>query len=137
MVTIETHQFTIGSSAGCDLILDHPSISRAHVKIYFNGESILIEDLHSEKGTFVFHHGEFKRIKTAKVRPETKIRLGSELDAREVRDLINEYQKKKEKDKYDIVKKVRSEGLKRCRECGSVMAKSKVHCDCCGAVFDG
>jgi len=136
MITVETHQFTIGRSEGCDLILDHPSISRAHIKIYFTGESILLEDLNSKDGTYVLHQGEYKRVRSAKIKPDTMIRLGNSLEAVEVKKFIDDYINLKEKNKKDISKRVKSIGLKRCLDCGSVLAKSKIHCDCCGAILD-
>jgi len=136
MITLETFQFTVGSSSGCDLLVDHPSVSRAHLKIYYTGDSVLIEDLKSEEGTFVFHQGEYKRIRSAKIKIDTVVRLGSTLKPIEVRELINNYNLTKEKNKKDISKRVREEGLKRCFDCGSVISKTKVHCDCCGAIFE-
>lgn len=136
MITLETHRFTVGRSSGCDVRITHPSISRAHLKIYYSGDSVLIEDLNSAEGTFVLHNGEFKRIKSAKIKFDTVIRLGSSLEGMEVQKLIDDYKVAKEKDKKDISKKVRSVGLKRCSECGSVLARDTIHCDCCGAIFE-
>jgi hypothetical protein len=148
--TSETYQFTVGSSSGCDVKIDDHSISRVHVKIYFSEESVLIEDLNSSKGTFVLHNGEFKRIKSAKIKPETQIRLGHSFGPIEVKKLIDDFILNKEpflklmndcillreKDKKDIAKRVKNIGLRRCSECGTVLSKAKIHCDCCGAILD-
>ena len=75
LITTETHHFTVGRSSGCDLVINHAEISRAHAKIYYTGDSVLIEDLQSESGTFVLHQGEFKRIKSAKIKMDTIIRV--------------------------------------------------------------
>lgn len=136
MKTSETHQFTVGSSSRCDVRISHSSISRAHVKIYYSNESVLIEDLNSEQGTFVLYNGEFKRIKSAKIKWDTLIRLGRVLDGVEVKELIEDYLYKKEKEKKDILKKVKAVGLKRCHNCGTVMPKTEIHCECCGAIFE-
>ncbi len=135
-VTVEMEQFTIGKSDGCDLVLTHPSISRAHAKIYFTKETVLIEDLDSQNGTYVFHEGDFKRIKTAKIRMDTKVRFGQALDGVLVQEVISDYLKMKAKNKADIFKRVKSVELKRCFECGTVLEKNKIYCDCCGAIFE-
>jgi pSer/pThr/pTyr-binding forkhead associated (FHA) protein len=136
MMTTETYQFTVGSSQGCEVIIDNPSISRAHLKVYFSGDSILVEDMGSSSGTYVLHDGEFKRIKSAKIKPETKIRLGSDLNPLEMKDIIELYHNAIEKDKRDILKRIKSGGLKRCFDCGTVLSKIKIHCECCGAIFE-
>lgn len=136
MLTAETHQFTVGSSSGCDLILEHKGISRAHSKIYYSGDSVLLEDLNSQNGTFVLYNGEFKRVRSAKIKLDTVVRFGTSMSGIEVGNLIKNYISKKERDKKDISKRVKSVGLKRCGDCGSVMAKSKIHCECCGAIFE-
>lgn len=136
LTSIETHQFTVGSSSGCDLMVKHASVSRAHLKIYYSGDSVLIEDLNSEAGTFVLYNGEYKRIRSAKIRLDTVVRLGSSLEGVEVRKIIDDYNLNKERDKKDISKRVKAVGLRRCHDCGTVMSKSKIHCECCGAIFE-
>ena len=136
MMTTETFQFTVGSSHGCEVMINSPTVSRAHIKVYYSGDSILVEDLNSSNGTFVHHEGEFKRIKSAKIKPDTKIRLGNELEPIAIKDIIDRYHQAQEKDKKDIIKRIKSGGLKRCFDCGTVMSKEKIHCQCCGAIFD-
>ena len=136
MFTAETHQFTVGSNEGCDLVLHNESISRAHAKIYFNDDSVLIEDLNSTNGTFVLHGGEFKRIRSAKIKRDTIVRFGNKSEGIAIGEVIDEYIQVKEKNKKDISKRVKSEGMKRCSECGSVISKSKIHCETCGAIFE-
>lgn len=134
--TIEMEQFTVGRSSGCDLMLTHPSINRAHVKIYFTHDTVLIEDLDSEGGTYVFHEGGYKRIKTAKIRYDTKVRLGSDLEGIQVKEIIDDFRYVQERKKKDLFKRVKSIGLKRCFDCGTVINKEKIYCDCCGAIFE-
>lgn len=136
METSETYQFTVGSGEGCELIINHKSVSRVHAKIYFSGDSILVEDLNSRQGTFVLYNGEFKRIRSAKIRPDTEIRFGSSLEGVLAKEVIENYKNLKAKERKDISRKVKSVGHKRCQDCGSVMEKNKIHCDCCGAIFD-
>ena len=134
--TFEMEQFTVGSSMGCDLRMTHPSINRAHVKIYYTEDTVLIEDLDSKEGTFVYHEGSFKRIKSAKIRFDTIVRLGSDLEGVQVREIIEDYKQAKVRKKRDIFRRVKSTSLKRCFECGSVIEKVKIYCDCCGAIFE-
>jgi len=44
---------SIGRSASADLCLDHPSISRDHVRIVRKGSRFLLEDLGSRNGTLL------------------------------------------------------------------------------------
>ena len=118
---VDTQQFTVGSSSGCELKVNHDSISKAHAKIYFSGESVLIEDLNSKSGTFVLHNGEYKRIRSAKVRLDTLIRFGSSMEGVPMSRLIRDYKFARELDKKDIFKKVKSIRMKRCGDCGTVL----------------
>ncbi len=136
MSTMETYQFTVGRSTGCEVRIDHSSISRAHAKIYYSNESVLIEDLNSERGTYVLYNGDYKRIRSAKVKLDTLIRFGTSLDGMTVRSLVENFQQSIEKDKKDIAKRVKGIGHKRCSDCGTVVEKNKIHCDCCGAIFE-
>ena len=133
--TKEMQQFTVGASEGCDVLINAPSIGRTQSRIYFTKETVLIEDLDSKQGTYVFHENRFKRIKSAKIHFETLIRFGIELGPMKAQDIIDQFKNKKEKEKLDILSKVKKVGLKRCGECGHVLEKTKIHCDCCGAIF--
>ena len=136
MSTSKTQQFTVGRSTGCEVRIDHSSVSRAHAKIYYSEESVLIEDLNSERGTYVLYNGEFKRIRSAKVRLDTQVRFGKSLDPVTIQSLVDDFEMNSEREKNDIAKKVKGVGHKRCFECGTVVEKTKIHCDCCGAIFE-
>jgi pSer/pThr/pTyr-binding forkhead associated (FHA) protein len=136
MITTETKQFTVGSSDGCDVKLTHASISRAHLKIYFVGDSVLIEDLNSRTGTFVFYNGEYKRVKSAKIKFDTKIRIGDSLEAVEVGEIIAQFNDVKALEKKDLFRHMKVVGLKRCGDCASVIYKEKIYCECCGTVLE-
>lgn len=43
----------IGREASCDLVLDHPSISRQHARIEFDGADYRVTDLNSKNGTYL------------------------------------------------------------------------------------
>ena len=49
---------SIGRDAPCELVIsDDPDLSRRHARIFWNGESWMLEDLNSSNGTFI---GEFQ-----------------------------------------------------------------------------
>ncbi len=52
-ILIDKNPFVIGRSADCDLILDRTGISKRHVRISFDGDDYLLEDLASKNGTYI------------------------------------------------------------------------------------
>ncbi len=50
---LDQSRLTLGRHPDNDIILDDPAISRNHVRIYWNGEQVLITDLDSGSGTFL------------------------------------------------------------------------------------
>jgi pSer/pThr/pTyr-binding forkhead associated (FHA) protein len=66
----------LGRDAGCDLIIDLPTISGRHARIWQEDHRILIEDLGSTNGTFV--NGERIHLSAA-VKPRDRIGLGSQV----------------------------------------------------------
>jgi len=54
----ECHRFTasqviIGRSTDSDLVLDHPSVSKQHARVEWNGKDLVITDLDSRNGVYV------------------------------------------------------------------------------------
>jgi hypothetical protein len=43
----------VGRDPGCDLVIDHPSVSRQHAELYGDGERWHLRDLGSKNGSFV------------------------------------------------------------------------------------
>lgn len=43
----------IGRAADCDLVLDHPSVSRAHAELSYDGQRWQLRDLGSKNGSYV------------------------------------------------------------------------------------
>lgn len=46
-------EVTIGRDPGCQIVIDHPSISHKHAKIRHKGSNLFLKDLGSTNGTFV------------------------------------------------------------------------------------
>jgi len=64
--------FTIGRAHDNDLVIDEPTVSAYHAKIYTYLTASYIEDLNSTNGTFV----DGKRIASHILRPGNVIRMG-------------------------------------------------------------
>lgn len=52
-VPLQSEQFTVGRSAGNDLVLADPEVSRRHVRIVRRADGFAVEDIGSTNGTFV------------------------------------------------------------------------------------
>lgn len=70
---LEIGSLIIGSSAGADIRVDDPRVSRTHLEISIVGAGVRVRDLRSTNGTFL---GE-SRIDGAIVQPGVELRLGS------------------------------------------------------------
>lgn len=46
-------QYIIGRSKDCDIVLNHPAVSKRHARVYREGGSCFVEDLNSVNGVFV------------------------------------------------------------------------------------
>jgi FHA domain len=68
-------QFVVGRSAGCQLSLDDPLVSRRHAMLVVSRDVVTVEDLDSRNGVLV--NGERITGKTA-VQPGDKILIGSQ-----------------------------------------------------------
>lgn len=68
-------QFVVGRSAGCQLSLDDPLVSRRHAMLVVSNEVVTVEDLDSRNGVLV--NGERISGKT-EVQPGDKILIGSQ-----------------------------------------------------------
>jgi hypothetical protein len=68
-------QFVVGRSAGCQLSLDDPLVSRRHAMLVVSRDEVTVEDLESRNGVIV--NGERITAKVA-VQPGDKILIGSQ-----------------------------------------------------------
>jgi uncharacterized protein YegL/Na+-transporting methylmalonyl-CoA/oxaloacetate decarboxylase gamma subunit len=50
---IAKRAITIGRAPSCDIVIDHPTVSRQHASIKFEGEQFRLYDLGSSNGTFL------------------------------------------------------------------------------------
>ncbi len=67
-----TRAFTIGREDGCDLLVDHGSVSRSHARIYWEQGRWWVQDLQSTNGTFLNGN----RVEQAPIDGSGDIRLG-------------------------------------------------------------
>jgi transglutaminase-like putative cysteine protease len=62
----------IGRQSGCDVELEHPTVSGRHARLSWEGDRILVEDLGSANGVWV----DDERVPRALVRPGDPVTLG-------------------------------------------------------------
>ena len=82
---------SIGRDAACELVIsDDPDLSRRHARIFWNGSSWMLEDLHSSNGTFIGEFQAARRLSGPTAIKDghifrvglTRLRLGSAEDER-------------------------------------------------------
>jgi DNA-binding NtrC family response regulator len=66
-------QMTIGAGEGCDLVLDHDSVSRRHAQLVVHPDEVEVVDLGSRNGTFVGAG----RILSARITSGDEVAFGS------------------------------------------------------------
>jgi DNA-binding NtrC family response regulator len=66
-------RFVVGKDDGCDLVLDAPTVSRAHLEIIRRGETFLVRDLDSTNGTCI----DGTRVREAFLSPGAQITAGA------------------------------------------------------------
>ncbi len=62
----------VGREAGCDLRIEHPTVSARHARILLTKKGLVIEDLSSANGTFV----DGERIRQKRIKPGEDVVLG-------------------------------------------------------------
>ena len=72
--TFDKDVITIGAMDDNDISLDDDTVSRAHCRIYVDGDQYMIEDLGSTNGTFV---NEQRLAAPAMLAPGDRIRVGT------------------------------------------------------------
>jgi pSer/pThr/pTyr-binding forkhead associated (FHA) protein len=71
--SLDDGQLTIGRSAGCDIVVDEPRVSRSHARLHVVGGDVIVEDLGSRNGTMV--NGEL--VATAALRSGDTLSVGA------------------------------------------------------------
>jgi pSer/pThr/pTyr-binding forkhead associated (FHA) protein len=67
----------IGRGADCDMVLDHPSVSRLHATVQATPEGYLaVADADSSNGTFLHRNGRWIRIRKVILGTEDRVRFG-------------------------------------------------------------
>jgi serine phosphatase RsbU (regulator of sigma subunit)/pSer/pThr/pTyr-binding forkhead associated (FHA) protein len=69
---VGTEAVRIGRDPGCDLVVQEATVSRRHVRLFWDGNELAVEDLNSSGGTFL--NG--LKIQRAVIRPGDVLRLG-------------------------------------------------------------
>lgn len=70
---------TIGRGAGCDLVLEHSSISREHATVRVTGEGYLaVRDSGSSNGTWLHRNGRWIRVRRVILGSQDRIRFGDQ-----------------------------------------------------------
>jgi len=68
---------SIGRGAGCDLPLDHPSVSREHAIVRVTEEGYLaVHDADSSNGTWLHRNGRWIRVRRVILGSQDRIRFG-------------------------------------------------------------
>ncbi len=80
-VALEFEDFptvSIGRSPENVVVIPDPEVSRKHASLSFDGNRILLKDLGSSNGSFVYNGREFERVNdSVEVRPNTVLKFGT------------------------------------------------------------
>lgn len=68
-------RLSVGRSRRCDLVVDHPSVSKEHARLEVSAERVTVEDLGSTNGTFV-NSRKLAPGTPAVIRPDDLVRFG-------------------------------------------------------------
>jgi len=75
--SLDTCTWLVGSGDDCDVVIDHPRVSRHHCEITRDGDHLSIQDVNSEHGTWI---EDFPVAGPRKIRRGQKIRLGQTVE---------------------------------------------------------
>jgi len=76
-VNTKTEIRTCGRDPGCDLVLDHPTLSRWHARLELAADGLVwVHDADSSNGTFVNRNDTWVRIKKAVLCIGDRLRFG-------------------------------------------------------------
>ena len=94
----------IGRGPDCELVLDHPSVSRQHATVQATPEGYLaVEDADSSNGTFLHRNGRWIRIRKVILGAEDRIRLGEhEIPVRQLVALFGKHDRIRLREGYSV-----------------------------------
>ena len=75
---VDSDRLIVGRSSGCDLLVDHPTVTARHCKVSMSAGVLWLEDLESENGTFV-NERRISDGRRAMVQPGDVVRIGPAL----------------------------------------------------------
>jgi len=76
-VSAKTETRTCGRDPGCDLVLDHPTLSRLHARLELGADGLVwVNDADSVNGTFVNRNDTWVRIRKVALCIGDRIRFG-------------------------------------------------------------
>lgn len=127
-----TREIIIGRSSECDWTIEHFRVSRKHVKILYNNDCVIVEDLSSKNGIFIEENGEKVKVSEQEFSRDGVIYLG-EIVPVVLDDVIAQVEKLKSNKTISQVEKIKKVPTKkRCLSCGFVISFKSVECSCCG-----
>ncbi len=133
----------IGRNPDCDFVVESLSVSRKHAELIVADGKVRITDLNSNNGTYIIQNGEKTSVKNAFVELEDILWFGKS-GPYKVKDIIFACKHSTEIFDPSILRndpsnsgsyKNRStQGLMRCKSCGSIIEIDSSICPECGRV---
>ena len=78
---------SIGRGPGNIVVIPDHEVSRSHASLSFDGDKLLLKDLKSSNGTFVYDGKGFQRVSdSVEVRPDSVLKFGTGTVVRLVRE---------------------------------------------------
>lgn len=137
---ITLHKIKLGRNKDCEIILDHPSISRYHAEIIYTNKSIEVKDLNSRNGTFIQKSDKRIKISGELIVGDTLLSFG-DLKAKKASEYIEFFEKNKEKNNFEMlagtpeepnIEKKYGKENKRCKQCAAIIPADIKICTQCG-----
>jgi len=94
----------IGRAEDCDMVLDHPSVSRLHATVQATPEGYLaVVDAESSNGTFLHRNGRWIRIRKVILGTQDRVRFGEhEVPVRQLVELLGQQARIRLREGYSV-----------------------------------
>jgi len=94
----------IGRSEDCDMVLDHPSVSRLHATVQATPEGYLaVVDADSSNGTFLHRNSRWIRIRKVILGTQDRVRFGEhEVPVRQLVELLGQQDRIRLREGYSV-----------------------------------